>query len=80
MTNLIRLLPHRAHLQVYDNSCEVATGEPAPNPVLLAEMVAGHFSGPGEAEDLKCTPDWAKPLLEAALSLSDGATRGLLAL
>ena len=73
MTNLIRLLPHLAHLQVYDNSDEVAAGEPVRDPLLLAEMVAGRFIGPVDAEALKRTPDWAKPLLEAALSLGGGA-------
>lgn len=73
MTNLIGLLPHLAHLRVYDNSNGVAAGEPVPDPVLLAEMVAGRLIGPVDAEALKCTPDWAKPLLEAALSLGDSA-------
>lgn len=73
MANLIRLLPHLAHLQVYDNSHDVAAGESVSDPLLLAEMVAGRFIGPVDAEALKRTPDWAKPLLEAALSLADGA-------
>ena len=73
VANLIRLLPHLAHLQVYDNSHDVAAGESVPDPLLLAEMVAGRFIGPADAETLKRTPDWAKPLLEAALSLADGA-------
>ena len=41
--------------------------------MLLAERVAGRFGGPVDAESLRRTPDWAKPLLEAALSLGDGA-------
>ena len=73
MMNLILLLPHLAHLQVYDNSEEVAAGEPVPDPVLLAEMVAGGFIGPVDAQALRGTPDWAKPLLVAAPSLADRA-------
>ena len=72
LVNLIRLLPHLAHLQVYDNSAEAAPGESVPDPVLLAEMVAGRFVGLRNADALNLTPDWAKPLLEAALDLAGG--------
>ena len=73
LTNLIRLLPHVAHVQVYDNSAAAAPGEPVPDPVLLAEVATGRFVGPQDADALKPTPDWAKPLLEAALSLGSGS-------
>jgi len=73
LVNLIRLLPHLAHLRVYDNSAEAAPGESVPDPVLLAEMVAGRFVGPRNADALNLTPDWAKPLLEAALNLAGGS-------
>ena len=72
LVNLIRLLPHLAHLQVYDNSAETEPGDPVPDPVLLAEVVAGCFVGPRDAGALQRTPDWAKPLLEAALTLGEG--------
>jgi len=74
LANMIRLLPHVAHVQVYDNSAEAAPGESVPDPVLLAEVVAGRFVGPRDADALNRTPDWAKPLLEAALSLGSGNT------
>lgn len=63
--NLIRLLPRLSELQVHDNSAEAdpARGE-APRPRLLLhwrdhELVApDYFAG---------TPDWAKPIVAAAL-------------
>lgn len=69
--NLIALMPHLAHLQVYDNSVEVAPGDAVPDPLLVAEMVAGRLVWPADVESLRATPQWAKPLLEAALSLAD---------
>ena len=72
LQNLIALLPHIAHLQVYDNSAEAAPGEPIPDPVLVAEMHAGKLSWPTTLAALRDTPPWAKPLVEAALSLSGG--------
>jgi predicted ABC-type ATPase len=70
LQNLIHLLPHIAHLQVYDNSVEAAPGEPVPDPVLVAEMHGGKLSWPTTLAALQDTPAWAKPLLEAALTLS----------
>ncbi len=69
LENLITLLPHLAHLQVYDNSVEVAPGASIPDPVLVAEMHAGKLTWPTALKSLKGTPQWAKPLLEAALAL-----------
>jgi len=71
--NLIALMPALAQLQVYDNSVEVARGKSVPDPVLLLEMVDGALVVP-DADDLDAlaaTPDWAKPLLEAALDRED---------
>lgn len=72
LQNLIALMPVLAQLQVYDNSAEVARGEAVPDPILLAEMADGQlvFPVPDDLAALAQTPDWAKPLLEAALSLS----------
>lgn len=67
--NLIALMPYLASLQIHDNSTEAAYGEPVPDPVPLAQMEAGTLVWPVDVEILKRTPDWAKPLLEAALSL-----------
>lgn len=72
--NLIGLLPHLAHLRVYDNSAEAAPGQPVPDPLLLAEVVAGRLVAPRSARALRRTPDWAKPVLEAALRLGEAGT------
>ena len=69
LQNLITLLPYLAHLQVYDNSVEAAPGKSVPDPVLVAEMHAGKLKWPATLKSLRGTPQWAKPLLEAALAL-----------
>jgi predicted ABC-type ATPase len=63
--NLIRLLPSLAALRLYDNSAEAdpASGL-APLPRLLLHMQRGRILGP---EDLSATPNWAKPIVAAAL-------------
>jgi predicted ABC-type ATPase len=66
--NLIALMPHLARLQVHDNSAEVAPGEPIPDPPLVLEMREGRCAWPVDLASLGQTPDWAKPLVEAALS------------
>lgn len=68
LANLIALMPHLAHLRVFDNSQDVAPGEAVPDPVLVLEMAAGRLLWPSAVADLQQTPEWAKPLLEAALS------------
>ena len=64
--NLIRLLPHLASLRVLDNSTE---GDPeagtAPRPILLLYFEAGVVMS--KASALAKTPDWAKPIVAAAL-------------
>ncbi len=69
LQNLIALLLRLAHLQVYDNSSDVAAGEPISDPVLVLEMQGGRLTwpAPDDLETLSRTPDWVKPLLEAAL-------------
>lgn len=69
LQNLIALMPHLAHLQVYDNSAEAGPGEPIPDPLLVTEMKSGRLVRPTDLESLASTPDWAKPLVEAALSM-----------
>ena len=61
--NIIRLLPHLAEFVLWDNSAE-AGGTPAP--VLLLHFVAGKITAP---KDLSTTPEWAKPIVAAALKL-----------
>ncbi len=70
LANLIALMPCLAHLQVYDNSVEVGIGGAVPDPVLVAEMNTGKLVWPTDLDSLGNTPDWAKPLMEAALSMS----------
>ena len=68
--NLIDLLPHLAALHVYDNSADTdpAKGR-APEPVLVLHMERGKILN---AVDLPHTPDWAKPIVAAALKLGSG--------
>jgi len=63
-------MPHLAHLQVYDNSAEAAIGDAVPDPILVLEMKTGKLAWPrpDDSRALGATPDWAKPLVEAALS------------
>ena len=65
--NLIALLPHLTALRVHDNSREAdpAAGE-VPLPRLVLRMERGEIIGPA---DLSHTPDWAKPIVAAALKL-----------
>lgn len=72
--NLIVLMPHSVHLSVYDNSTEVAMGQAVPDPVLVLEMAAGRLVQPAanDRAALERTPDWAKPLVEAALATPAG--------
>ena len=64
-------MPGIAHLQVHDNSIDVARGKPVPDPVLVLEMIDGEVTYPARAADLARTPEWAKPLVEAALELAE---------
>jgi hypothetical protein len=67
--NLIRLLPHLAHVQLFDNSAQAAPGESIPDPVLVLETIEGRmvFPDPGDAHALARTPEWARPLLQAVI-------------
>jgi predicted ABC-type ATPase len=71
LQNLITLMPRLARLQVYDNTTNVPVGAPVPDPVLVLEMEHGRMTwpSPSDVEALGRTPDWAKPLVEAALAL-----------
>ncbi len=63
--NLIELLPRLTALRLYDNSIEAdpATGA-VPQPVLLLHLDHGRIVAP---VDLSGTPDWARPIVAAAL-------------
>ena len=68
--NLIQLLPRLTELRVYDNSAE---GDPergvAPKPELILHVEAGRVV---EMCDARRAPDWAKPILMAALHSDSG--------
>ena len=63
--NLIRLLPKLTELRVYDNSIEADphTGK-TPSPKLVLHTLNGKWVGP---KRLASTPDWAKPIVAAAM-------------
>ena len=69
--NLVRLLPLIDHLRVYDNSSEAdpAAGK-CPRPRLLLEMKRGKITAPS---DLSGAPDWAQPIIAAAIHLHTAA-------
>ena len=68
--NLIALLPSLTALRVYDNSADADPAEGRrPSPVLVLHMERGRILNP---RDLARTPNWAKPIVAAALKLSVG--------
>ncbi|NDL63421.1 hypothetical protein [Acerihabitans arboris] len=71
--NLIRLLPLLAHVQVFDNSVDAAPGDDIPDPVLVLEVTWGTmvFPAADDARALAATPEWARPLLEAAMQMAE---------
>ena len=69
--NLIRLLPLIDHLRVYDNSTEANPAEgQRPRPILLLEMQRSKITAPA---DLSGAPDWAQPIIAAAIHLHTAA-------
>ena len=74
--NLIHLMPKLAALRVYDNSADAdpAAGK-KPTPVLVLHLEKGKILN---RKDLARAPEWAKPIVAAALKLASppgGATR-----
>lgn len=71
--NLIALMPHLAHLQVWDNSADAATGEAVADPVLVLEMAEGRLLHPAarNAEALHQVPRWARAITAAACTLDE---------
>ena len=65
--NLIHLMPKLAALRVYDNSVEAdpAAGK-RPVPLLVLHMENGKILN---RDDLARSPEWAKPIVAAALKL-----------
>ena len=65
--NLIRLLAVLRQLVVYDNSAQADPAAPAKvRPRLVLRMAGGAIVAPA---DLSRTPEWAKPVVAAALNL-----------
>lgn len=63
--NLIQLMPRLTELCVYDNSEEADPAEGAtPQPELVLHMARGRIVS---SCDLAVTPEWAKPILGAAM-------------
>ena len=62
--NLIKLLPHVTSLRVFDNSAEA---DPHTGAAPLPTLVMAVHSGKIVAIDLSTTPQWAKPIVVAAL-------------
>jgi predicted ABC-type ATPase len=66
--NLIRLLPVLTELSLHDNSREAdPRGGAKPKPLLLMHVKNGRIVAAG---DLRDTPEWAKPIVAAALRLT----------
>lgn len=72
--NLIALLPRLARLQLFDNSRDAAPGADIPVPLLLLEMKGGRVLHPrrDDVAALQATPEWAKPIVEAAFRRDAG--------
>jgi predicted ABC-type ATPase len=69
--NLIRLLPHLSELRVYDNSLQADPHTGAtPSPRLLLQLKKRKVVS---LCDLTLTPDWAKPILLAAIKVTSAA-------
>jgi len=69
--NLVRLLPQLASVRVYDNSVEADPGRGlTPAPRLLLRCVERKIVAPTKLRSLLAeTPEWAKPIVTAALDL-----------
>ena len=66
--NLIRLLPRLTELLVYDNSSEAnPDAGKRPEPKFLLHMDSGKIVG---SCDLRLIPEWAKPIVAAALKIA----------
>lgn len=76
--NVIQLLAHLAHLQVFDNSEEVAPGKPIPDPVLVLEVAHGRivFPDPNDVAALVNTPAWARQIVQAAIEFDEVFRQG----
>jgi predicted ABC-type ATPase len=69
LANLIALMPRLSELQVYDNSVDAPIGASIPDPRLVLHLRTGRLIWPRatDAALLAGTPEWAKPVVAAAL-------------
>jgi len=69
--NLVRLLPQLASVRVYDNSVQADPGQGmTPAPRLLLHCLERKIVSPTKLRSLLAdTPEWAKPIVAAALNL-----------
>jgi predicted ABC-type ATPase len=68
--NLIRLLPHLTELRVFDNSLDAdPASAKAPSPLLVLHTMNGAIAA---TCDLSRVPDWAKPIVAAAVGSAKG--------
>ena len=65
-SNLIELLPHLTTLHVYDNSLP-AGADGRVEPLLVLEVERGRILCPATQEEFAQVPEWAKPIVWAAL-------------
>ena len=65
---LIRLLPRITELKLFDNSAEADPAEgAAPIPKEILHLLGGRIVAMADRRE---TPEWAKPIVAAALRLS----------
>ena len=64
--NLVELLPHLTALHVYDNS-RPADADGQVEPLLVLEVERGQILCPATQEEFAQVPEWAKPIVWAAL-------------
>jgi len=73
LLNLLRLMPRVSELRVFDNSTEAAPAAGRrPQPVLVLHMKQGRAVATCE---LAHAPAWAKPILAAAIRMSETSAR-----
>lgn len=69
--NLIMLMGYLTELRVFDNSAERnAAGGTIPAPRLLLDWKQGSVVSPSAVDEIEATPEWAKPIVAAALQLA----------
>ncbi|MBH1986345.1 MAG: zeta toxin family protein [Burkholderiales bacterium] len=74
---LIQLLPLLTELRIYDNTTEADPHQGhAPRPRLVLHWQRGQVIAPADPQALAQTPDWAKPIVMAALKSGNASSAG----